>query len=324
VCGQTVVSYAKRWIEGRNVKGSTKSLYRDVLKNHIAPTSGTGPAVSLGDIAIGALSVQIVADWYAKLPADKPRVKAQSYSLLHAICATAVEQELISRNPCAIKRAMSSNRKREPVLLSVGELERVADTIRPQRYKTLVLLSAWCALRFGEATELRRRDVDENYETITVLRGVTHRKPDATNNTRCHIDTPKSGKGRTIPVPPHCRADLKHHLDTFVPNDQNALLFPAPRSACHLLQNVFREIFKTACISVGRDNVTIHDLRHFGATMTSRAGASAFDVKARLGHSTLKAAMEYQHSELERQREIAEAMSALAESIRGSQTPPAL
>jgi integrase len=93
------------------------------------------------------------------------------------------------------------------------------------------------------------------------------------------------------------------------------LLFPA-RKGCHLSQNVFREALNKACKSVGRDGVTIHALRHFGATMTARVGGTPAEVQARLGHSTFKAAMVYQHAEATRQHEIAPALSAMAESAR--------
>ena len=37
---------------------------------------------------------------------------------------------------------------------------------------------------------------------------MTHRKG-------CRIDTPKSGKGRTVVVPPHIREDLANHLELY-------------------------------------------------------------------------------------------------------------
>jgi integrase len=92
-------------------------------------------------------------------------------------------------------------------------------------------------------------------------------------------------------------------------------MFPSARGACgHLSQNVFRVAFLDACKKAGRDNVTVHDLRHFGATMTARAGGTMAEVQARLGHSTVRAAMAYQHSESARQSDIAAAMSVIAES----------
>jgi len=302
ITGESLADYATEWIKNRtNIKTSTKLLYGDVLKNHIAPT--------LGQTAIGGLSTQLVAHWYSRLPADKPRVRSQAYSLLHAICGTAVENELLAKNPCAIKGASNTTRKRQPVLLTVDELARVADEFGP-RLRVMVLLSGFCALRFGEATELQRKDIGEGCETITISRAVTHRQSD---DGRCRIGTTKSGKGRTIGVPPHIRADIKHHLDTNVGPQPEALLFASARGSCnHWQQNSFREQFVKACKKAGRENVTVHDLRHFGATMTARAGATVAEVQARLGHSNYKTAMAYQHSEATRQDEIADAISRLA------------
>ena len=301
VCGERVESYAQRWIEGRNIKPRTRLLYADLLAKHIAP--------SLGEIGIGSLSSDDVNRWHSKTLTDKPTTRAHAYSLLHPICASAVEDELLIKNPCQIKRAMSTNRKREPVLLSVSELKAVANAIEPQRFKALVLLSAWGALRFGEVTELQRKDIGDGCETITISRAVTHRGG-------CHIGSPKSGKSRIIVLPPHIRTDLKHHLDTHVGPEPEALLFVSARGACHLSQNVFRESFIAACKSVGREGVTHHALRHLGATLAARAGATVAEVQARLGHSSPRMAMRYQHSETARQTDIAAALSRMAESAK--------
>lgn len=305
VRGQTVTEYGQCWIAGRNIKPRTRAHYESILAQHITPT--------LGGIPVAELTADTVNRWYSTLLTGRPTARAHTYSLLHAICASAVEQELLTRNPCAIKRAMTTNRKREPVLLSVNELAAVADAIRPERFKAMVLLSAWGALRFGEAIELRRKDIGDGCGTITVARGVTHLTAGNPAG-RCQISTPKSGKSRTVVLPPHIRADVKHHLDSFVDPDPDALLFGSARGACHLSQTVFREAFNKACESVGREGVTIHALRHLGATLAARAGGTVADVQARLGHTTVRAAMAYQHSVNGRDADIAAALSLIAES----------
>ena len=88
--------------------------------------------------------------------------------------ATAVKDGLVQINPCQIERAMNVHRGREPAILTVPELATLADTV-PARLKALVLLSAWCGLRWGEVTELRRKDFDNDAEIVFVGRGVTHR-----------------------------------------------------------------------------------------------------------------------------------------------------
>ncbi len=55
---------------------------------------------------------------------------------------------------------------------------------------------------------------------------------------------------------------------------------------------------------VGRPDLRFHDLRHTGAVMAARAGATLAELQARLGHSTATAAMRYQHAS-EQDAEIA-------------------
>jgi integrase len=86
----------------------------------------------------------------------------------------------------------------------------------------------------------------------------------------------------------------------------------------HPGSHVFREALNAACESIGRQGVTAHALRHFGATMATRVGGSLAEVQARLGHSTVRAAMLYQHAASGRDAEIAAALSAMALAPEGN------
>lgn len=294
----TLADYAKTWIEQRNVQARTRIGYEASLKNHIEP--------DLGPIALRSLTSDMIRTWYASLGTDHPTRNAHAYGLLHAVLATAVKDELITRNPCQIERAMSSNRKREPVILDVAEIAALADAIGEQ-WRALVLLSAWCGLRFGEVIELRRDDFGPGCETVTASRAVTHRSGE------CTIKSTKSGKARTVVIPPHIRTDIKAHLDTHTKAGADALLFTPARGGCHLDNKTFSDSYlKPALKSIGRETATHHHLRHFAGTMTARVGGSVSETMARLGHSTARASMMYQAAVDERQAVIAEALSALA------------
>jgi acetylglutamate kinase len=113
-------------------------------------------------------------------------------------------------------------------------------------------------------------------------------------------------------IPPHIRADLKHHLDVHVAKDPEALLFSPVRGGCHLNDKVFRDCLDPALKkAVGRD-VVVHDLRHFAGTMTARVG-NLPETMARLRHTTVKASLIYQQVVSGRDAEIAAALSVLAE-----------
>jgi integrase len=163
---------------------------------------------------------------------------------------------------------------------------------------------------WGEVTALQRSDFSADRKLITVARGVVHR------DGQCFVDTPKSGRGRTVVTPPHIRPAIKHHLATYVAKGPGALAFPAARS-CHLSDKTFRRHYQAALAEMGRDGKTrpqptIHDLRHFAGTQAARVG-NLVETMGRLGHSTVKASLIYQGIVSGRDAEMAEALSDLAQ-----------
>lgn len=292
----TVGEYAATWVQQRNIKPRTRSAYKDILRLYIKPLSG---------VPLKNLTGESVRAWYASLGTEHPRRNSHAYGLLHAVCATAVADGLLVANPCTLTRVMNPPRKREPTILSVPEVASLADAIKPERLKALVLLSAWCGVRWGEVSELRRRDVGDDCQVLYVSRAVTRR------DGLYRVDTPKSGKGRAIVIPPHIRDDVKNHLNTHVEKDPEALLFPAARGG-HMNDRVFsREYFAPALVKIGRTGVRVHDLRHFAGTQTARVG-NLVETMGRLGHSTVKASLIYQQIVSGRDAAVAEALSKLA------------
>jgi integrase len=298
--GETLAVYGQRWITERPLKATSRKLYAGKFAHHIVPV--------LGDTAVKALTPDRVRSWWAGLDSAYPRNNAQCYNLLRAMCGTAVKDGVLTANPCQVERT-AAPRKREPVILEVSELAALAASDKmADRYRMLVSLAAWCGLRWGEVIELRRRDVGPGCEMLSVARAVTHRG-------ECAISTPKSGKSRNVVVPPHIRAALKHHLDTHVKPDDEALLFTAARGKCGHLDDTWfaRRYYKPALAAIGREGVHLHDLRHFAGTMTARVGGTMAETMRRLGHSTVSSAMAYQAATDPRDVEIATALSRLAE-----------
>ena len=298
VRGESLADYGDRWIAERPVKATTRDLYERQFDLHVVPV--------LGELPVRAVTPEAVRGWFAGLGTDSPRRNSQVYGLLHSILATAVEDGVLAVQPCQIKGAMNTQRKRQPVILTVEELEKVvAAEVMPDRYRALVLVAAWCGLRWGEVTELRRADLSADCSVITVSRGVTHKG-------ECRVDTPKSGVGRKVIVPPHVRPALKQHLAIHTGPEPDALLFTPQRGGCHVNDKVFAEsYFRPAVEAAGRTGVRIHDLRHFAGTMTARV-ANLAETQARLGHATVKAAMLYQGQVSGRDGEVADALSKMA------------
>jgi integrase len=298
--GQTLNDYAAKWLDERNIKTSTKIEYRRIYRQLIEPTIGKTP--------MRYLSAETVRSWYANMGNDTPRRRSHAYGLLSAITNTAQEQDhILTTKVCNIARASNVAPKRQPVILSINELAYVADSIQPPQLGVMVLIASWCGLRWGELIELRRKDIDDICETITVGRAATHR------GRGCTIDTPKSGKGRTSIVPPHIRADLKHHLEVRVGKSPESLVFPALRDGYHFNDSVFAKHLAPVLKSIGREDMTIHHMRHFAGSQVARVTKNLREGMNRLGHSTPRAALIYLQEVDGRVREVAEDLSKLAE-----------
>ena len=155
--------YAERWLADRpNLRPRTHELYRSLLRLHVLPT--------LGATELVAITPAKVRSWRAGLISachPGPSSISKAYRLLHAICATALEDGLIARNPCVIKGA-SVERPAERPVATIEQVFAIADAIEP-RYRAMVLLATFCGLRVGELRALRHRNLDLLHRTVAVV-----------------------------------------------------------------------------------------------------------------------------------------------------------
>jgi integrase len=300
----TFGTYAAGWLKGRDLSGSTRKLYRIILDTHILP--------AFDHVRLADISPAMVREWHAGLSTETgPTQRARAYSLLRTILNTAVTDDVIPANPCRVRGAGVAKTARDIRPASLPELEALAAAM-PSRYRLMVLLAAWNAMRFGELTELRRGDVD-------VKNGVVHiRRAVARTDAGPEVKDPKSHAGkRDVNIPPHLMPAVRDHLARYTKPAQDALLFPAAHGE-HLNPATLRRPFHRAREAAGRPDLRFHDLRHTGAVLAAATGATLAELMARLGHSTVSAAMRYQHAAADRDKVIAAALSELA---AGTVTP---
>jgi hypothetical protein len=67
--------------------------------------------------------------------------------------------------------------------------------------------------------------------------------------------------------------------------------------------------------SKGRYRASVRS-NHYGATVAAHSGATTKELMARLGHSTPRAALIYQHAAVERDHEIADRVGAVVEAAK--------
>ena len=312
----TFGEFAQVWISQRDLKPRTFEHYGKILDRHLLP--------AFGGERIGSLASDQIKDWYSSFGSDTPTLRAHTYGLLRTILNTAVEDGVIPANPCHIRGAGSAKRAIKIREASLVELEIIIREM-PERFQAMVCLATWCAMRFGELVELRRKDLeinlDADYGVIRIRRGA------ARTTGKTIYGSPKSLAGiRDVAIPPHLLPLLEDHLSRFVDESPNGLLFSGRGGKTLQPSTLYGSLeytdekgrvhpawgFYNARNIAGRDDLRWHDLRHTGAVYAALEGATLPELMGRLGHSSPAAAMRYQHVAKGRDAELARKLSKRA------------
>lgn len=285
---------ARRWAQSRGLDVPTTGRLRQSVLDawHAAgspdPISSRAPGSSGAQAQTGRAQV------------------AQAYRLLRMICGQAVVEGRIDANPCQVPRA-GQVASTERVPATPQEVAALAAAM-PARYAAAVHLAAWSGLRAGELFALARRHFDPDEGTVRVERAVIYQPGCAPTIGRTKTESSK----RTVHLPPHVVVLLQQHMESYAAPGRDALIFTDPAGRI-VPSDVRKAPWRKARASVGRPDLRWHDLRHTGATLAAQAGASLAELQHRFGHSTVTAAMIYQHSSHERDRVLAARLGRLAD-----------
>jgi integrase len=299
--------YGPRWIAERKLAPRTRELYEDLFRLWVRP--------HLAHLTLDAIKPATVRSWRKKL-LDSGTTEPQavkSYCLLRAILNTAVKEDaLIRENPCRVKGYDRYHTPERPTA-TVEQVYRLADAL-PPRFRALVVVAAFSGLRWGELAALRRADVDLAEGVVRVPRKL------AALRNRMEFGPPKSEAGtRAVALPAAAVAALRPHMLEFVDADQDGLVFTGDKGGVLRTGNFRRAVKWVAAVKAAgiRAGFHFHDLRHTGNNLAAASGASTRELMHRMGQSSMRAALIYQHATSERDREIAEGMDKRIAKAQG-------
>ena len=286
--------YAESHIElqvtprGASLRPSTKALYRKLLRNHLA---------DFFELNLTEIKKPMVDKWFMETSSKGILTTAsKAYKLLSAIMNRAVEDEIVDKNPCAIKGAQSATSGKDVACPTIEELDKIIEHIN-ERYKPVVILSACIGLRFSEISELRVKDVKQTITsgvkrtTISISRATTF-----VDGEFVHGPTKSKASTRVMPVPSFLEQFIQELVDARSVDGPDALLTPAA-SGANLRNDVFANALNRAKKKAGLEDsgISHHSLRHFGGTQYGVTGAGLADVMEWLGDSSVVAALRYLH-----------------------------
>lgn len=306
----TFATWFAEWMAtATDLRPNSVALYEYLGRRYLLP--------AFGSMELAKITAIDIRRWLAGMRGTKlsANTVAKAYRLLKHVMTVAADEGLIGRSPCVVKGAGTEHLP-EMKFATVDEVAELADAVGP-RYRVLVLLAAFGGLRWGELAGLRRRRLDLLHRTVTVAEIVTE------VNGQLDIGPPKTEAGRrTVVLSAFLIDELAAYLDLRGEIGPEDLVFPAVKGGLMRRSNFRRRTWEPATRVVGVHGLRFHDLRHSAGTLSAVAGATTKELMARMGHSSPRAALIYQHATAERDGAIADALDRMVAGTLAASSRP--
>ncbi len=265
----TVGDLGPDWLTRKeHLKPSSHSVLVSSWRIHVSPRWARVP--------IGDVRRTDVQAWVTDLSRIRSAtIVARAFGVLAAILDDAVSDRRLAANPA---RGVKLPRKvpRERNYLTHEQVAALATAAGEQG--ALILLLAYCGLRWGEAAGLRVQDVDFLRARVNVVVNLVEVQG------RLIAGTPKTHERRSVPVPRFVLELLARECEGKGREDS---LFTSPRGGFLVRSKSrtgwFGSAVRRASLPAG---LRPHDLRHTAASLAVSAGANVKAVQRMLGHAS--------------------------------------
>ncbi|MEU4412050.1 tyrosine-type recombinase/integrase [Nocardia salmonicida] len=279
----TVGDLGPKWLSNQSghMKPSGYRSYDSAWRIHVEPRWGKTPVSAIKPTAVKA--------WVTKLATapDTGRRTENGLSastietclrVLAGVLADAVADRRIVSNPA---RGVKLPKRRPKARRYLTHIQ-VAALADQAKHSAIVVLLAYCGLRWGELAALRVRDIDFLRRRMTLIENAPM------VGTAVVVGSLKGHTNRTVPIPKFVADELaavckgKGRDDLLWSNSKGEHLGPPASKDSWMSGAVAR------CMAADETfpRVTAHDLRHTAASLAVSAGANVKAVQKMLGHKS--------------------------------------
>lgn len=266
---------ADAWLRSKRppmLKPSSYAVLEQCWRNHVAPVWAHRELSSIQRSEVQA--------WVAELASRRSRTTVvRSLGVLAGILDVAVDDRRLRTNPARHVRNLPQRGPIKPrVYLSHEQVRLLASC---SAHPTLVYVLGYTGLRWGEATALRVRSVNDARRRLAVEENAVLVRWDI------HVGTPKSHERRSVPYPERLAPLIQAACAGKGPE---GLLFG--NGITHMKNDGNeRGWFATAvrrarALDPSIPRLTPHDLRHTAASLAISSGANVKAVQRMLGHAS--------------------------------------
>jgi integrase len=197
------------WLPNHVIEASTRQSYTYSIGKHILP--------EFGDMRMIDVLSEHVRTWIAKLRDEdvQPVTIQYNKTILSAIFTTALNDQVTFIHPCRGVKAPPVAKK-PLTIVTPEQFDALYHALPDETSRLLVETAIETGLRWGELSELRRRDVEFATRMLTVSRAVVEVNPKFHPSGGRFLvkDYPKDREYRRIKLTTNIASKLKAHADT--------------------------------------------------------------------------------------------------------------
>jgi integrase len=279
--------YAAGWVQGYPEDSTRGEQIRGQLTRHILP--------GLGSVLLSQLERRpsVVQQFLTGLPMSAAGA-SQVAITLSTILNAAVDDQLITRNPCKAGSVRMPRQPKRKIVPWTGEQIAVLREGLPPRWRAIVDCGAGLGERQGEIFAIGPDEIDFLRRKVHVRRQIKW------IGARMWFGLPKGGKERDVPLPGPVSLALAAHLEAHPPVEVTlpwnepghrrhgqqvtaALLFTRQGAALH--HSTFNTMaWRPARNAAGITEGGLHQLRHYYASVLLAGGVDIKALSEYLGH----------------------------------------
>lgn len=274
--------WRERFMALRTVEPETLRGDKAIMATHIAPYFDSK--------SLSEIRPSTVKAWLAKMSKDQVGHSSQvrAFNLFRTSLKMAVQDEILLANP-ADKIASPKQMRKAVEWFTPRQVGLIADQLA-RRDQAMVMLMAWCGLRWGECAGLRVKDVDWMRRLVSVSQAVTQ-----SGRVKAYLKNDPSR--RDIPAPQHV-LDLLSQVAAGKGRDD--LMFVSPTNGKPINAANWRKLWYAAIARAQETGEHVpdyspHALRHTAASWLVQAGVPLSEIQRLLGHSTPTMTNRYAH-----------------------------
>lgn len=246
------------------LKASTRGEVAIAVRSAITP--------HWGHRQVGSVTRQEVQAWISTMHTGgkSARTVETLYGRMRTFYSWAVTEGYVPVSPCQ-NIVLPRGGSREHIYLTPKQVRALIDAM-PEQHRLLAEFLVTTGVRFGEAAELRGKDLDLPRRRANINRAVT----------RGTVDTPKTHRRRSVPLTESVSAQLGER-----DIGREDLVFTSARGGQLQVNNFKSRVFDQAVARAGLpEGLRVHDCRHTAASLAVASGANVKAVQRMLGHAS--------------------------------------